>query len=566
MTEDQGKKDEEKFEFTPEGEVISYISPDQARVFAIEHARDHQDFYGRRYRRGQLVWEATEEEEDEDYYRIQLSFRPAGRYQGTPGTELFVIDKTGEIRLRQLMDLPSRQGRPIPVLFVMAVLVAVIALVGAFAAGVFDRSEASAVGITPTPSPSPEPPANTPVTPSDPPSSTAIVESPPGRQITPEEIEQLIADALKNDPTRTTQLTREEIQELVRQAAPPDTVSSLPVPGATPMPSPIPIPTSPATATPTLTPAPIPSPTPIPAPTATATPIPTFTPRPTPTRTPIPTPTPTATPIPEPVRIDVSGLPQDKFGVAMLYPNKPGSSSWDSSHWNNGIPRLVYKADMVDDPSGWSKKQGGSNNILELKGDGVLKMAGNRPRLTVGDKLDAPDFRDVEVTVYYKRGAEEEMAGGLSVGTRSTGILYHNDLREPCKATTYFGNMRHDGDMEFFKELKHPEGESREQYAIWGGKPLPVGQWVGMKFVVYNVEDDNHVKLELYRDLTGGENGGAWEKVGETLDRGGWGTATGCEYPSDQIILGGGIVFLHNEGVVNDARYKNFSIREIAAE
>ena len=41
MAEDQGKK-EEKFDFTLEGEALGYISLDQARVLAMEHARDNR--------------------------------------------------------------------------------------------------------------------------------------------------------------------------------------------------------------------------------------------------------------------------------------------------------------------------------------------------------------------------------------------------------------------------------------------------------------------------------------------------------------------------------------------
>ena len=58
MVEEEGKKDEEKFEFTAQGEALGYISLDQARVGAIEHARDNQEFYGRRYAERELVWVA----------------------------------------------------------------------------------------------------------------------------------------------------------------------------------------------------------------------------------------------------------------------------------------------------------------------------------------------------------------------------------------------------------------------------------------------------------------------------------------------------------------------------
>ena len=106
MLKDEGKKDEEKLEFTPEGETLGYISLDQARVLAMEHARDNRDFYGRRYARRELAWEVVSQEESEDYYDVRLSYRPAGAFRGDPGIEQFTIDKVGPIRLRQVLAQP----------------------------------------------------------------------------------------------------------------------------------------------------------------------------------------------------------------------------------------------------------------------------------------------------------------------------------------------------------------------------------------------------------------------------------------------------------------------------
>ena len=107
MDEDQGKKEEEKLDFTPEGEALVYISLDQARVRAIEHARDNREFYGPLYSQGELVWEVLSQEESEDYYDIRLSFRPAAGFGGQPGVEQFTIDKTGPITLRQILSQPT---------------------------------------------------------------------------------------------------------------------------------------------------------------------------------------------------------------------------------------------------------------------------------------------------------------------------------------------------------------------------------------------------------------------------------------------------------------------------
>ena len=42
MVEDEGKKDEPKVEFDSAGQAIADISLDQARVLALQHARDNR--------------------------------------------------------------------------------------------------------------------------------------------------------------------------------------------------------------------------------------------------------------------------------------------------------------------------------------------------------------------------------------------------------------------------------------------------------------------------------------------------------------------------------------------
>ena len=56
MAEDQGKE-EEKFEFTGEGEAVNYISLAQARLLAIRTATEPPGEYGSQYRRIQMVFD-----------------------------------------------------------------------------------------------------------------------------------------------------------------------------------------------------------------------------------------------------------------------------------------------------------------------------------------------------------------------------------------------------------------------------------------------------------------------------------------------------------------------------
>ena len=75
MTEDQGKE-EEKFEFTAEGEAFGYISLDQAQVLAMRTARESPGTYGPRFEDATMAFEVVESEDTEDHYRITISFRP----------------------------------------------------------------------------------------------------------------------------------------------------------------------------------------------------------------------------------------------------------------------------------------------------------------------------------------------------------------------------------------------------------------------------------------------------------------------------------------------------------
>ena len=105
MAEDKGKE-EEKFDFTSEGE--GYISLAEARVLAVRTAVETPGDYGRQYQGVTMVFEAVESGEDEDFYNITLSFRPQGNFAGTPGQEQFVVGKEGTIAVRQVLSFPTQ--------------------------------------------------------------------------------------------------------------------------------------------------------------------------------------------------------------------------------------------------------------------------------------------------------------------------------------------------------------------------------------------------------------------------------------------------------------------------
>lgn len=98
---------------------------------------------------------------------------------------------------------------------------------------------------------------------------------------------------------------------------------------------------------------------------------------------------------------------------------------------------------------------------------------------------------------------------------------------------------------------------------------LPSNVWIGYKYIVRDVDNGTHVKLELWRDLTDGANGGSWEKLYEYVDTGGWGAGqTPCASGVDpaQIMTGRNLSVFIRDDSVSDVRYKRWSIREIAPQ
>lgn len=255
----------------------------------------------------------------------------------------------------------------------------------------------------------------------------------------------------------------------------------------------------------------------------------------------------------------------DVFGIRKLYPSSSTGAEWTSEHWDGDAYSIDEREDE-NDPSGLSGFRG--TGTLEVTGDGELVMGGSQPRIYIYPGT-AP-WRDLEITVYYQRVEDEGQAyAGLVVGVRS-GEDGHSSGTE-CDAHTYYGRVRNDGAFDFEKELKHPASATQSRIdpeTVWPPDgEVPRNTWIGFKFVIYNV--GSTVKLEAYRDMTTGENGGDWELVNETVDDGGWSVETDCAEhspsggESDLIVLEGGTTMIRNTDVT-EARYRWVTMREIA--
>jgi hypothetical protein len=259
----------------------------------------------------------------------------------------------------------------------------------------------------------------------------------------------------------------------------------------------------------------------------------------------------------------------DVFGIDQLYPSAASGAQWTSAHWDGGDAYSITDRTDPNDPLGISGLRG--TGTLEVTGDGELVMGGSQPRIYIYPG-DAGPWQNLEITAYYQRVEDSATAyAGLVIGARS-GPEGHTDSTA-CDAHTYYARVRNDGAFDFEKELEHPASATQSRIDPETAWPpageVPFDTWIGFKFVIYNL-DGGSVKLEAYRDLTNGENGGTWEKVNETVDDGGWLVETTCsehepnaDGESALIPTEGGTTFIRNTEVT-EARYRWVSVREIA--
>ncbi len=203
----------------------------------------------------------------------------------------------------------------------------------------------------------------------------------------------------------------------------------------------------------------------------------------------------------------------DKFGIKELYRTTPGGREWFST-WDNGHARSwVGPYYDPDDPMLWTK---GSEGSYSTDGNGILKISGSAPRLFIIDPDRVKSWHNVEITVYGMRISDKNIA---AAGIEAFARTNHVKSTDYCDTRGYAGGFRYDGNIQFMKEIKH---DTSYAYAAtkskWSGG-MPYNQWIGYKFVIYDLPDGN-VKLELYSDATDGLNGGNWVKETEFTDNG----------------------------------------------
>jgi len=235
----------------------------------------------------------------------------------------------------------------------------------------------------------------------------------------------------------------------------------------------------------------------------------------------------------------------DRFGIEQIYSTASGGPTW-------------YIEEQEDPTSDGHFYYGMfRTTTVDYSGNGVWRVDARSGTQEHGIRMhvDSPTgkWKNTEITGYFRVLDGNDQITMIA----RHGPSYHDD--GGCLAYGYYGMTAVDGHVFFKKKLWHFDDGYTKRLAQIDALDNILNDWIGMKFVVYDLENGD-VKLELWIDE--GDMTNNWRKVTELVDDGGLRVeGEDCGTPPNHIIKEGTRSSFRVDDSLFD--FKKLSVREI---
>ena len=233
-------------------------------------------------------------------------------------------------------------------------------------------------------------------------------------------------------------------------------------------------------------------------------------------------------------QIEPGSIGKDKFGISQLLPSPAGGWQW-FNNWDTGgtfsnidplTPYWTHPQDPyfhIEDTSGLTFSISGG--ILTLNHSGEKDY-----RVEVFDVTDSRRWVNIEATVYYNLDNLDYTNPFQFPGYDRINIgSDHHFPVDRCayNAHEYTSEFKREGQIFLTKEAFHfvevaarpnPSWKLEGKELWWPNQPSqrpPQDVWIGYKLIKQLQDAGKNVRLQLWRDLSDGVNGGDWQKIME---------------------------------------------------
>jgi hypothetical protein len=260
----------------------------------------------------------------------------------------------------------------------------------------------------------------------------------------------------------------------------------------------------------------------------------------------------------------------DKFGVIEIYPTKDNGREWYMNTTNPRSDRnFLSDSDIKKLPDG----------AWRVSAEHLRSPLTGQVRMEVNTSEGEEEWKNVEITGYGKVVRTTGHLPGESSDLENLFQWYarggRHDTEVPCEGTSLKGRLHLNGRVSWIKEIWHTGGytdeKSKEKVTPHLVKEQDSdghyrdGRWFGFKVIMYNIDNDKAVRMEMYLDERVDNN---WIKVNSLVDSGQWYSDSrnfydvDCGRPRNYVVTNSGpVIGFRSDYVIWE--FKNLSIREI---